>query len=820
MDKGVVIQVYGDCFAGCMHMLTERWYKINYDLADEPLKITGVSPFSIMGRPDPQLQKYASCKRTNTRVKADIRKDFDTICEESYCDYFVFDNSPALMGLVKINGQLYTYVGGEETDFSDDYLNERYALQGNYINPLDEICFDKTLKPQYDLFIDAVLRHYPPERVILIRSHIPYFRLHKGKIVKTRHTKQARALLKKLDNYFAERVNCPCLRTAESFFEEEPNRPNRMFERPREDLRIALERAVISEIEKPQAKRGYTACETQTPAVTVIAEYITDGGCDLNTVADYFKHAQTDYTFDDIAALFYLYEKSNDKSAFTDIARVILQKTDGAARLATKELFERNINRLRDYEYCMIQDTDKYRFDGRIIVAVGNKYFLEISQAGLNRFDTTPKRQWDYNKFIEDGYVCDITNIDAALESWETYFERGRRKCAHLPFILQFENTGDFEHSLYFLDYEDILDNEHYVIALPAPPRRDSDIANIQYQPKVDAGFLFDEKTRVLHLFNGLSDHMEMYITYKKMADEHGFNLFLDNTANYPCFNGIEIEMVTSCDITPFLFSNIFSKRLLLRKLNTPYDKEDALRGVEKWAALGLKEAYLIINTNSSDKMTCGLLQYLPILSVFSFGPQKAIGFAINKPPAMTPVIIHHVSKMYMPPKNIWETYFTFPCELNSNDIIQNQNIKTAERMRRQDAISIHIRRGDHITTGLSPYATGCDFYKPAIELVWANDEFKKYENKHLYVFSDDIKYVKQHYIEYGFDIVGSEITYVNWNHHYNSMYDMYLLSLSKVIIRSVGGFSHTAALISRNVEYVIYTYPNFCGIEWKRQAI
>ena len=97
-----------DFFAGCMDMNMERWYKINPDFAKEPFKITGVSPFNIIGEADPSLQKYAECERTNPRVKADIRKNFDKICEKSYCDWFVIDNSAAFMGLTQINNQFYS----------------------------------------------------------------------------------------------------------------------------------------------------------------------------------------------------------------------------------------------------------------------------------------------------------------------------------------------------------------------------------------------------------------------------------------------------------------------------------------------------------------------------------------------------------------------------------------------------------------------------------------------------------------------------------------------------------------------------------------
>jgi len=518
MKQGLAIQVYGRYFAGIMHMRMERSYKIINDYVGEPFKVRMVSPFSIMGEPDAALQKYVDCERTNPRVKADIGKNFGEICRKAHCDWFVLDNSAALMGLVQINEQIYSCVKGEETDFADDYFNDSYLARGSYISPLDEK-FSGILQEKYDMFIDAVLRFYPPERIILIRSHVPCFRLYKGKVVKTLHTKKARALLTKLDNYFADKVNCVCLDTVERFFEDRANHRDYIFEESPKDLRVALERAIILEIENPTARRGARGNVDFTP----ISEYIADGGSDLTVIADYFKHR--DYTYDDIAALSYLRERLGGAADFTGIISSVLSRKDGDAYIRTKELFDRNINKLRSYEYCMA-DIDSFLFDGRIIIRLGAEYFLEINQNAINPFNIA-EPEWNYKSFIEAGYTCNISGLERGLSSWETYFERGRQNCT-APFILRFETHDEFERSLYFVDYEDILDNEHYVITLP-----DSDIKNIKYRPKVDASFLFDESTRIVTIYNGLGDQAEIYLVFQKMADDYGLNVYFDDAYTY-----------------------------------------------------------------------------------------------------------------------------------------------------------------------------------------------------------------------------------------------------------------------------------------------
>jgi hypothetical protein len=151
------------------------------------------------------------------------------------------------------------------------------------------------------------------------------------------------------------------------------------------------------------------------------------------------------------------------------------------------------------------------------------------------------------------------------------------------------------------------------------------------------------------------------------------------------------------------------------------------------------------------------------------------------------------------------------------------KNARIAEKMSNQDAVSMHIRRGDKISTSgnLLNWASELKSYKKIIELIWESDEFAKYKNKHLYVFSDDIPWTKAHQEELGLLIPsGGSITYVDWNHHYGSIHDMHLISLCKVVICSAGRFARTAACISKTVEYLVFVNPDTKAIQWKREGV
>jgi hypothetical protein len=820
--NGTVIQVFGRVFSGLIDMRMEDHYKVVWDFAEEPFRLTGVSPFSLMGRADPDLQKYTESERTNPRVKADIRKNFDRICEKSYADYFVMDNTPAMLKLAMIHGQFYSLVGGEKTDFMDEYFNCNQEVKKNCIQPVNE-GFSERLRAQYDLFIGEILHHYDSSRILLIRSHVPYFFPEDGKVQKTGHGRKLRMFLDELDAYFSERTNCTVIETPLRFFETGPIKKNLPFQNGGETLRLALECDIINRIENPEACEHVKEEDITRRALSAMAEYIDNDGDDLKFISQSFDFSNL--SCDDIVALFYIYDKSSDKTVFSAILENVLSNKNSLPYRITKDLFLRNVSRLKNYQYNLI-DIDGVEWQEKIFLMLDPGHFIEIGRENalpyMQMIDMTPTRDWDYRRFVADGCACGIEEIDHALESFEAYFERARRGMKN-PFILLFDDRQAFERTLYFKEYEDILENENYFIALSGV-RIDS-IDSSTYAPKVDCAFLFDDKTRVLRVSGGLSDQKN-FVFHGYRLRESGLisfydDLIFDSSSRH---NGMEVQKLCAPDFERFRLSRLFSRKLRLRYRATK--KKNSRVPADVLYDLGLNEMYaVVLATNLGIREQLDNTDFnIPLLIEASYNDffERSINKIQGK--ICYTGISHGRSYGFKdvygnkPSKKGYEEYYRFheiePFDLKNHPLSQN--------MLNGSAISIHFRRGDYVVGTLKEhgYENMCDKYKTALEFIYHGKEFERYKNKHLYVFSDDSDWVREHHEELGLGIAGDRITFVDWNHHFDSIKDMILMSLSKVIIPSVGGFARSAAQISQHVDYVVRPLAGKAPtIEYKRET-
>ena len=128
--------------------------------------------------------------------------------------------------------------------------------------------------------------------------------------------------------------------------------------------------------------------------------------------------------------------------------------------------------------------------------------------------------------------------------------------------------------------------------------------------------------------------------------------------------------------------------------------------------------------------------------------------------------------------------------------ILSDRNRGIQEIIMREDSIAIHIRRGDYLKpqyVGRYVHLCETDYYKRALEVAKGISP-----NYTCFFFSDDIKWVKEH-----FAIEGAY--YVDWNKGNDSFYDMYLMSHAKVNIITNSTFSFWAARLNRRATLVIY---------------
>lgn len=109
-------------------------------------------------------------------------------------------------------------------------------------------------------------------------------------------------------------------------------------------------------------------------------------------------------------------------------------------------------------------------------------------------------------------------------------------------------------------------------------------------------------------------------------------------------------------------------------------------------------------------------------------------------------------------------------------------------KMQETESVSVHIRRGDYLDAANRPVFGGIctnDYYRAAIGFLK-----EKYPQAAFFFFSDDIPYVREHYLEEASEII-------DWNNGKNSIYDMMLMSSCRHNICANSTFSFWGARLN-----------------------
>lgn len=118
------------------------------------------------------------------------------------------------------------------------------------------------------------------------------------------------------------------------------------------------------------------------------------------------------------------------------------------------------------------------------------------------------------------------------------------------------------------------------------------------------------------------------------------------------------------------------------------------------------------------------------------------------------------------------------------------ENRRLAERMRQEESVSIHIRRGDYLDAENAAMFGGIctdEYYAGAVKMLK-----KVYPQAHFYLFSDDADYVRENY-------PGEEYTAVDINKGKDSFYDIWLMSNCRHNICANSTFSFWGARLNAN---------------------
>lgn len=128
-------------------------------------------------------------------------------------------------------------------------------------------------------------------------------------------------------------------------------------------------------------------------------------------------------------------------------------------------------------------------------------------------------------------------------------------------------------------------------------------------------------------------------------------------------------------------------------------------------------------------------------------------------------------------------------------NITEYKNKKLAENLRGQNAVSVHIRRGDFVNSSMD--VLNEEYYRRAMKYIE-----ERLENPVYYFFSDDPEFVKKYYG----DVKNKQL--VDWNKGKKSFRDMQLMSLCKCNIIANSTFSQWGALLNQNSESLV-VYPS-----------
>ncbi len=123
--------------------------------------------------------------------------------------------------------------------------------------------------------------------------------------------------------------------------------------------------------------------------------------------------------------------------------------------------------------------------------------------------------------------------------------------------------------------------------------------------------------------------------------------------------------------------------------------------------------------------------------------------------------------------------------ERNKNSVL---NTKAQNKMKSENSVSIHIRRGDYLdpeNAGMFGGICTEQYYEAAEKYIR-----ERVKNPHFYLFSDDTEYLRQHYH-------GEEYTIVDWNKGEDSFYDMQLMSCCRHNICANSTFSFWGARLN-----------------------
>lgn len=291
---------------------------------------------------------------------------------------------------------------------------------------------------------------------------------------------------------------------------------------------------------------------------------------------------------------------------------------------------------------------------------------------------------------------------------------------------------------------------------------------------------------KIQFLNGGLANQTFQYIFTRYYELSHpGDAMYMDDSyfALNTVHNGYELEKVFG--LHPHMLSECFDDRVWNFILDTRQREQKSIPqifldnqiSIEMISEVG--EESKNFNPFNGKRYDIPCRQYLPeILDISGVENIYYHGYWINK--------------------NWFLTYQdVFLEELRFPEITDERNLQYMKKITASPSIAIHIRRGDYINLNM---AFDSNFYQLCIDAFMVQYG----ANWHLFVFSDDIPWCKEHAEEMHFDIFKQGITFVEGNIHGENYRDMQLMSRCKAMILSNSAFCYLAALLNTDREIIL----------------
>jgi len=797
------LQLFGGPLAGAIDLDLERSFSV-------VSRLLGVSPLSVCAPPDPAMSSYADPKQSTPRSRLDTLKNLSAELERADADYFVLDLTSAAMELATVGTTWFSVESGEKSKLMEDLIRDP-KLEPSVSKPYEMKRLSRELRDSHDSFIECVRAHYAADRIILITSHVSNF-FWDGRAVrpraKSRSVRHLRSFLRELEERFELQTGCRTIDVAQDFLPlTDAALPDLRLGR---DFQYALERELVASCtgSAPRSAAVGRSRRASDDFVEWAHEAALSNDAPKTSKLLRRLHARAGFSVADVHAVAALAARFPELDQ-ADIAADMVAAQSAEPVLRTRQRFETNRELLSGYEYCFVSGVVETGFASSIVLPICDQWFLTVGPGGTSpiRIEARGRTQdWDPEQFAAQGYRCSVREIDNALESWWAYFQKGRTGDTS-PFLLEFADAAELVDSMHYLDYPDVLSNERYCLVLrgQTPPR------GLVWEPRVDTAFLFDPRTRVCCLRSGLGDQLFYYVYARYFTDRAGLRLYIDDLL-YDNDDMVWGTPHIRPDVLPMtksdgVFSQIFSDRLRRARRRDIRNRRD---NRSEFHQLGLRE--MVLATDRMHLKCCLDRRDIPTSLTVQVTDLEGYETLTLNPPGILflDVLAKEGLLRYrlLEKKELWESAFEMA------DFVSEGSRQIADQMLATDAIVVHIRRGDRVTLGM---ADGDAYYRDFVVRTAALEE---YQNKHWYVFSDDLEYCRSHRVELGLDVAGDRITFVEGNNHFASIDDFHLMELGKVVICGKSGFSACAAMISRRVEYIFGTGYSLApgGDSWSRR--